>query len=140
MRVDIYEIIPCPQGRLATMPRPRGGDWLRDELISLKSLGVSDLVSMLTPSEEAELELTAESQHCAAVGLNFHRHSIPDRSLPLQPVFNHFIDYLIPILTRRGFIAIHCRAGIGRPSIAAAALLSRLGVSASVALTLISKA
>jgi protein-tyrosine phosphatase len=140
MRATIFEITPCPQGRLATMARPRGGDWLGDELASLKTLGVSDLVSLLTPQEEAELDLTAEPQSCAGAGLRFHSYPIPDRGLPLQPAFSHFIDLLLPILTGGGFIAIHCRAGIGRSSVTAAALLCRLGVSAPLAISLISKA
>jgi protein-tyrosine phosphatase len=140
VRASIYEIVPCPQGRLATLARPRGGDWLSDELGSLKSLGVSDLVSLLTPPETTELDLMAEAEFCAEAGLKFHRHPIPDRSLPVRPAFSRLIDSLLPVLTQGGFVAIHCRAGIGRSSITAAALLWRLGISAPETLRLISKA
>jgi len=139
MDINIYEITPCPQGRLAIMARPRGDEWLRDELESLKSHGVSDVVSMLTHSEETELELGNESDLCTSIGLRFHRHSVQDRSLPIQPSFDHFISSLLPVMNRHGFIAIHCRAGIGRSSIVAAAILCRLGISAPDALALISK-
>jgi protein-tyrosine phosphatase len=122
------------------MARPRGGDWLRDELASLKSLGVSDLVSLLTPSEATELDLIAEAEFCADVGLRFHSHPIPDRGLPVRPAFSRLIDSLLPILTQGGFVAIHCRAGIGRSSMTAAALLWRLGASASETVRLISDA
>jgi protein tyrosine phosphatase (PTP) superfamily phosphohydrolase (DUF442 family) len=140
MQAEIYEIIPCPAGRLAIMPRPRGGDWLRGELASLKSRGVSDLVSMLPPEEEVELDLQSESQYCADLGLRFHRHPVRDRGIPLQPGFDDFIASLFPNLTQHGFIAIHCRAGIGRSSVTAAALLCSLGLSASDAIALISNA
>jgi protein-tyrosine phosphatase len=140
MKADIYEIIPCPQGRLATMARPRGADWLKDQLLSLKQQGVTDVVSMLPLSEENELALTSEAHDCIEIGLKFHRYPIPDRSLPHQPDFDLFIDSLVPVLTHGGFIAVHCRAGIGRSSVAAAALLCHLGVTAPDALTLISKA
>jgi protein-tyrosine phosphatase len=140
MRATIFEIIPCPQGRLATMARPRGGDWLYDELVSLRTFGVSDVASLLTPPEETELDLVTEAQSCAEVGLKFHSHPIPDRGLPVQPAFSRFIDSLLTVLTRGGFVAIHCRAGIGRSSITAAALLWRLGVSAPEAVNLIAKA
>jgi protein-tyrosine phosphatase len=140
MRAEMYEIIPCPQGRLAIMPCPRGGDWLRDELLSLTFRGVSDLVSMLTPSEEVELGLQSEEQFCAELGLRFHRHPVQDRGVPLQPGFDDFIASLLPILAQQRFIAIHCRAGIGRSAVAAAALLRRLGVSALDAVALISRA
>ncbi len=122
------------------MPRPLGGERLREELAALKALGVSDLVSMLPLLEETELELMAEAEYCVAVGLRFHNHPIPDRSLPLQPDFDRFIDSLVPILSANGFIVIHCRAGIGRSSVVAAALLCRLGLTPAEALRLISRA
>jgi protein-tyrosine phosphatase len=136
----MYEIVPCPQGRLATMPRPRGFDWLRGEITSLRTAGVTDVVSMLTAEEEVELGLSLEGKFCAEVGLHFHRHPIGDRGVPLQPAFDAFIDTLAPVLLQQGFIAIHCRAGIGRSTVVAAALLCRLGVSAEDAITLISHA
>jgi predicted protein tyrosine phosphatase len=136
----MYEITPCPMGRLAIMPRPRGGEWLEREIASLKHSGVTDLVSMLMPPEEIELGLQSEAQFCNDIGLRFHRHPVNDRGIPEQPGFNAFIDSLLPYLAQQGFIAIHCRAGIGRSAVAAAALLCRLGVSAPDAVTLISQA
>ncbi|HET9223129.1 MAG TPA: hypothetical protein VFO07_11520, partial [Roseiflexaceae bacterium] len=50
---------PAP-GRLATMARPRGGDWLAGELVAVRELGVDKLVSLLTIEELIELELGAE--------------------------------------------------------------------------------
>lgn len=140
MQAEMYEIMPCPQGRLAIMPRPRGSEWLRGELASLQSRGVTDLVSLLTPAEEVELRLQAEEQNCADLGIRFHRHPVNDRGIPLRPDFDNFIASLLPVLTQQGFIAIHCRAGIGRSSVAAAAFLCGLGVSATEAIALISHA
>ena len=122
------------------MPRPRGGEWLMGELASLQSRGVTDIVSMLTPSEEVELRLQSEAEFCADLGIRFHRHAVNDRGIPLQPEFDNFIALLLPYLTLQGFIVIHCRAGIGRSTITAAALLCRLGLSASDAVALISNA
>jgi predicted protein tyrosine phosphatase len=140
MQAEMYEIVPCPQGRLAVMPRPRGNDWLRGELASLKSRGVTDVISMLAPAEERELGLQSESQICAELGLGFHSHPVGDRGVPLQPGFDDFIASLLPVLIQQGFIAIHCRAGIGRSSVTAAAFLCRLGLSAPDAIALISHA
>jgi predicted protein tyrosine phosphatase len=140
MQAEMYEITPCPQGRLATMPRPRGGEWLQRELASLANRGVTDLISMLTPDEEVELVLQAEPQICTELGLRFHRFLVRDRGVPEQPEFDHFIAALLPVLTQGGFIAIHCRAGIGRSSVVAAGFLCRLGVSAAPAIESISQA
>jgi protein-tyrosine phosphatase len=140
MRAEMYEIIPCPQGRLATMPRPRDGGWLKSEIASLKKSGVTDLVSTLTMSEEVEIGLLFEADLCEELGIHFHRYSLPDRTVPLQPGFDDFIASLLPILKQDGFIAVHCRAGIGRSSMVAAGLLCGLGLKAQEALTLISHA
>jgi len=136
----MYEITPCPQGRLATMPRPRGGEWLVREIASMKASGVTDVVSMLTPPEVIEVGLQLEAQVCAAAEIGFHLHPIGDRGIPLRAPFDAFIATLVPILEQQGFIAVHCRAGIGRSTVVAAGLLIRLGVSAQEALALISNA
>jgi hypothetical protein len=39
------------QIRLAIVPRPRGGDWLEDEVAHIKRAGVDVLVSMLQADE-----------------------------------------------------------------------------------------
>ena len=122
------------------MPRPRGGEWLMAELASLKFRGVTDVVSLLPPAEEVELNLQSEAQFCADLRINFHRHPLKDRGVPLQPGFDDFITSLLPALNPPGFIAIHCRAGIGRSTVVAAALLCRLGVTAPDAVALISHA
>jgi hypothetical protein len=46
---------------LAVATRPRGGDWLRDELTGISAHGVSTLVSYLTEEEESDLELESEA-------------------------------------------------------------------------------
>jgi protein-tyrosine phosphatase len=139
MRAEMYEI-PCPQGKLATMPRPRGNEWLKGEIVSLKNCGVTDLVSMLTMSEEVEVGLLFEPEFCEEVGIRFHRCSLPDRTIPLQPGFDLFVASLLPVLKKGGFIAVHCRAGIGRSTIVAAALLMGLGLTAKDAIERIAEA
>jgi protein-tyrosine phosphatase len=140
MRAEMYEIIPCPEGRLATMPRPRDGEWLKGEIASLKTAGVTDLVSMLTMSEEVEIGLLFEPELCEEFGICFHRYPLPDRTIPLQPAFDDFVASLVPVLQQGGFIAIHCRAGIGRSSVLAAGFLCALGLKAQEALAAISHA
>jgi len=140
MRAEIYEIESCPKGRLAVMPRPRGGIWLESELKSLKAQGVTDVVSLLTPAEEKNLDLTSEATKCDEIRLRFHRYPIADGRAPTQSDFDPFIDSLAAALTQGDFVAVHCRAGIGRSSVVAAALLCRVGVSAPDALAMISAA
>ena len=51
--------------RLAIVPRPRGNDWLEDEVTHMKRAGVDVLVSMLQPDEATELGLSAEAKLCS---------------------------------------------------------------------------
>ena len=45
MPPDIFWIKAAGRGRLAVMPRPRGGDWLEDEILHLKRSGIGILVT-----------------------------------------------------------------------------------------------
>jgi len=67
--------------RLGIMPRPRGNDWLPDDLRMLRQAGVDVIVSALTAPEAEELGLVAEAQECAQNGLLFISFPIEDRSL-----------------------------------------------------------
>ena len=57
--------------RLAIAPRPRGYDWLVDDIRLLKRAGVDVLVSALTPYEIEDMGLLEESQCCQNYGLEF---------------------------------------------------------------------
>ena len=82
MSVDIYWITGTPLPPLSIMPRPRGGDWLEDEIRSLRLQGADVLVSWLTADEVEELNLANEEALCRTLGLQFLSFPIPDRSVP----------------------------------------------------------
>jgi protein-tyrosine phosphatase len=140
MFLTIYEIPTGGPGRIATMARPAGDSWLPDEMGKLAEHGVTDLVSHLTEIEVYSLGLADEAEVCVAAGMRFHHYPIGDGGLPGQPEFDYFIDTLVPVLRAGGFIVAHCRGGIGRSSITAAALLIRLGMEPVEAVRAISQA
>lgn len=116
MLAEIYWIKPLPY-RLAIMPRPRGGEWLEDEIRSLRAQGIDVLVSLLTPDEIAELELEHEAPCCASAGIEFLSLPIEDRSVPPDPqAARELIERL----------AVDLRGGKASPSIAARASAARL--------------
>jgi hypothetical protein len=49
--------------------RPRGGDWLEDEVARWRRLGVARVVSLAEPAEECELDFGAERAAVEAAGL-----------------------------------------------------------------------
>ncbi len=115
--------------RLAILPRPRSGEWLEDEIRSLRSQGIDVLVSLLTPDEVAELELEQEAACCASTGIEFLSLPIEDRSVPPDPhAATVLIERLATDLRGGKAVGIHCRVGIGRSALVAACVLARLGM------------
>src|SRR2546428_9273541 len=69
-------------GRLAVASRPRGGDWLEDEIASWRRAGIDTVFSLLTPEEERDLDLADEGHQVRAHGMKFVSFPIPDRQVP----------------------------------------------------------
>ena len=61
---------PWP-GRLAIAARPRGGDWLEDEMAHWHHSGVDTVLSLLSPDEEHTLGLGKEADTVRAQGMDF---------------------------------------------------------------------
>ena len=129
MNPEIYWIQAAGKGRLAVMPRPRGGDWLDDEIRGLKKLGIDILVSMLTGEEEEFLVLQEEGASARRQGLRFFSHPIPDRNIPDSPGDTWTLARSLAAEFAAGKkIAVHCRMGIGRSPLLLACILVLTGV------------
>jgi protein-tyrosine phosphatase len=127
--------------RLAIIPRPRGADWLPDEVRLLRDAGVQVVVSALTSQESEELGLAAETSCCESAGVEFLNLPIEDRSVPSSSSeFAQFVGRIDFKLKQGKSVGIHCRAGIGRSAMIAAALLVKNGYMAGEAFNLIEKA
>ncbi len=122
------------------MARPRGGDWLNDEMNGLREAGVNVLVSMVTPAEMTELELQGEADAASGMGLDFISCPTPDRGIPDAQHFRSLLDHLVAELSEGHHVVVHCRAGIGRASLVAAALLMSEGMTGSDAWEVVSTA
>lgn len=121
-KADVYWVIP---NRLAILPKPRGGEWLDDEIGSYAAQGLQTLFTLLTPDEEIELELTDEVVLAEKHGLDFMRYSIPDRGVPKSATL--FAEVINDLADSGKAVGVHCRAGIRRSGIATAAIMLRLG-------------
>ena len=120
----IYSIEGPWKGQLAIVPRPRGEDWLEDEVQAWREGGLDAIVSLLTASEARELSLGDEGPLAQAHGVRFLQFPIPDYSVPSSfDATLAFVEKLDEALTRGENIGIHCRQGIGRSSLIAAAVL-----------------
>jgi protein-tyrosine phosphatase len=120
--------------QLAIIPRPRGGDWLDDEMMALRAAGVDIVVSMLEKAEAAEVGLEQEGAAAERTGLRFVNFPITDRSVPSNvPRFETFLIELRREIETGKRVGVHCRACIGRASLTAASLLIQSGISAEAA-------
>jgi protein-tyrosine phosphatase len=129
MKATVYPIKAGATNRIAIVARPRGGDWLCDELSALSAEGIDVLVSMLTEEESQELGLERESEDCEAVAIRFMNLPIPDRSVLSDAAdFLRRVDQLAEMVRDGRFLGVHCRASIGRSSVLAVSVLVRLGL------------
>ena len=134
MKATIYPIKGAAPNRIAIVARPRGGDWLGDEIRALASEGIDVLVSMLAEEESTELGLERESDDCGAAAITFMKLPVPDRSVPPDTeVFLHAVERLAQLAREGKYIGVHCRASIGRSSVLAVSVLVRLGWGANEA-------
>jgi protein-tyrosine phosphatase len=141
MALRIFWIELPLKGHLAIMPRPLGGELLDRDIAGLKAARVTTILSLIEPEEASELELIGEKDVCAAHGIVFLSYPIADRGLPTDGTsFATLARSLADKVMAGGSVAIHCRAGIGRSSLAAASILVQCGFTAELALKSISQA
>jgi len=126
---------PWP-GKLALSARPRGGDWLEDEMASWRRAGLKAVFSLLTKEEESDLDLVREASQARAHGLKFLSFPIPDRQVPDSDAgFTKALDQLNSELASGSNVVLHCRQGVGRTGLVAACLLLTKGLDAETAVS-----
>jgi protein-tyrosine phosphatase len=129
------------RGKLAILPRPRGGDWLGDEMNTWRQAGINKVVSLLEPDEASQLLLDDEAAAAAASGIDYTSFPIPDRGVPAS---NQSVALLaagvLDELEAGRTVAVHCRQGIGRSGLMLAGVLVAAGDDLDTALRTISQA
>ena len=81
MACTIYAVASEDKAKPGNMARPRLGDWLEDELLSVSQQHFEVIVSLLEEEEAAELDLNDESSLSAWHGIQFVRIPISDRGV-----------------------------------------------------------
>jgi protein-tyrosine phosphatase len=141
MFTELYWIDGPWPGRLAISARPRGGDWLEEEIKAWRRTGLDAVVSLLTPDEMDELGLQKERDVCQKNGIDFLSLPIVDRSVPaLDSNTINLFERIEAALAQGKKITVHCRQGIGRSALVAASLLVAKGTSPAAAVEQIGKA
>ena len=141
MKPDLFWIPGPWPGRLAVVTRPRGGDWLEDEASGWRRAGLDAVVSLLEPGEAAQLGLLEEDRAAEANDIRFICFPIPDRGVPASDIAAASLIAVISGLLESGKnVAVHCRQGIGRSGLIAAAVLVASGMLADRAIDVVSSA
>lgn len=136
-------LYPVPleiSGQLSLMAKPLGGEDLAGFIQGLKTLKVDMVVSLLETHEQYTLGLSQQAAYCVAAGLNYLNFPIPDRGLPARLKAIELAKQLLDKLKSGEHVVIHCRAGIGRTSLIAGAVLILLGLKPEAALKHLSQA
>lgn len=120
----LFWIDAATPGRLAMALRPRGGDWLEDEVRGFRDQQIHFVVSLLTAGESADLGLVDEAAAFRSAGIDFETLPMPDRGTPPEvgPAVRMIEAIRARLATGRN-VAVHCRQGIGRSAMLAAAVL-----------------
>jgi protein-tyrosine phosphatase len=141
MWTELYWVDGPWPGKLALAARPRGGDWLEDEIANWRGAGIDAVLSLLMPQEEHDLDLTAEGPETKAHGMEFMSFPIPDREVPSSEAqMASTLHKLDKALSSGKNIVVHCRQGVGRTGLVAACLLVSKGVPPDTAVMTLSAA
>lgn len=141
MQKELYWLDGPWRGKLAMAARPRGGDWLRDDMASWKRAGIDTVLSLLTPDEEKDLDLQEEGGEAKTQGMEFASFPIPDRQIPRSEAkWADVLEKVTGTLSEGKNVVVHCRQGIGRSGLVAACLLVRKGMSPGAAVEMVSAA
>jgi protein-tyrosine phosphatase len=138
-------MLPIPNrswpGKLFVSSRPRGGDWLSDEIERWRQGGIQTALSLLTQEEESELGILGESVEAVKHGMKFISFPIPDRGIPSSSTAAmEMLDEVLNEIQRGKNVLVHCRQGIGRAGMVAASLLVLNGAEPRAAIEEVSRA
>lgn len=126
---------------LAIVLRPRGDDWLENDLQRIHMAGIQLIVSTVENWEARTLGLAEEGDIAERVGMRFISYPMQDRSTPNdREDFTDFVSMLAKRLETGEKIGVHCRGCIGRSTLVAASTLIKRGWPADRALDEIERA
>jgi protein-tyrosine phosphatase len=130
IKPQMYKVKTMGQGFLAVMAKPVAGEWIEDEFLAIAQADIKQIVSLLEANEAYELGLQNEQKYTEKNHMEFISFPIKDRNIPLsRPKFEQLIQQLYQDITQGKNTVIHCRAGIGRTGMVAAAILMQDGFS-----------
>jgi protein-tyrosine phosphatase len=132
---DIYRIASIGQGYLAVMAHPASAGDLDANIAALATQGIQQVVSLLEIEEARKLGLQREAELVGQHSMRFRSLPIADMGLPGSvDEFARLSRQLHCEIESGSNCLIHCRGGIGRSGLLAAAVLLHGGMGVQQAL------
>jgi protein-tyrosine phosphatase len=139
--LDIFTVYRAGSGSLAIVLRPRGGDWLAEEIQRIAAARVQVLVSFLTRDEQIELDLLHEAECCGAAEIEFVNVPIPDLGVPRDSaICLDAIARVVREISAGKSVAVHCRQSVGRSGLFTCGVLIAMGLPLDEAIAVVSSA
>lgn len=130
----IYRIDDIGAGSLAIMAHPASSGDVAARIAEIAASGINQVISLLEPAEAQLLGLQHEAELVNAAGMDFISFPIPDMGLPASVAeFARLSRRLYRQVHAGSNSLIHCRAGVGRSGLLAAAVLMHQGRDAQQA-------
>lgn len=132
MPIDLWWVASPGIGRLGVVQRPRGGDWLPQDMAWLRAQRVDAIVSALQDGEIRDTHLEHEGGWATAHGIDYVRLPIGNMLTPAPEDMRSFHALAERVRAGESIVA-HCFACVGRSPLIVASLLVLLGVEANEA-------
>ena len=140
LTAEVFKIGNIDRGFLAIMARPYIEVEEAASIANIARLGIHQVVSLLEPTEARNLGLESERLEVRARDMGFVSFPIPDMGRPSSLVeFSQLSRDLCAQISSGINTLIHCRAGIGRSGLMAAAILLHTGMNVREAFDHVSK-
>lgn len=133
--VEIYPIDSIGRGSLAIMAHPASHGDLESAIAAIASSDIQQIVSLLASAEVRLLGLEHEAELVNAASMQFLSFPVTDMGLPgSSEAFAGLAWQLYQQIEAGSNVVIHCRGGIGRSGLLAAAVLLHDGFEVQQAL------
>ena len=119
---------------------PGRRDYGRDlatDIASLKAAGVTHVLSLITDDELAARGVESLASAVQTAGLKHRQDALLDQRAATLEQMDNIAQWLDEALNSGARVVVHCMAGLGRSGMVAASYLTRSGMRADAAITLV---